>query len=60
MSAPSIIRSLEDVNGFPILDMNADWESRPYQLGDHLHLKIHGPPHFQVLKMLYGQNKFFD
>jgi hypothetical protein len=40
MSVPSIIRSLEDVNGFPITDMNADWESKPYQLGDHLHLSI--------------------
>jgi hypothetical protein len=37
----NVIRELEDENFDPIVDMNADWTSKAYALGDNLHLCIH-------------------
>lgn len=38
MSVPSIIEELKDVDGNPIISMNADWTSQPYPMGSNVHI----------------------
>jgi hypothetical protein len=34
-------RGLLDINGQPIINMNGNWTSKPYQMNEFLHLGVH-------------------
>jgi hypothetical protein len=41
MSIGKVDRTIKDVNGNDIVDMNASWETKAYEMGDYLHLGAH-------------------